>query len=48
MTADEPEHLWRLVGVDVDEDLGAVTDYDCELCDVVLHVMPGEPHPPTA
>lgn len=46
--SDDVEHLWRLVGVEVEPGVGQVTDYECELCVARLRVGPGELHPPVA
>jgi hypothetical protein len=41
--------MWRLVEAVLDRDRGgAVTVYECELCDGLLIVPPGGFHPETA
>ncbi len=39
----EHVHMWRLRGVSLDE--GAWSEYECDLCGVLLLVGPGEVHP---
>lgn len=39
--AEQSEHLWRLVGVTLDG--GAVSEYECELCDETLLSPPADP-----
>jgi hypothetical protein len=40
--------MWRLTGAVLDEELGAVTEYVCQLCGGQLAVPPGGVHPPEA
>lgn len=44
----EHVHMWRLQGVTLEERDGAYSEYGCELCDSLLLVGPGKPHPDEA
>lgn len=41
---EEPQHMWRLKAVTFDTD-GAHSEYECELCGVLLLVGPKGRHP---